>query len=89
MADKAMKERHWERITNVTGHKFDIDSDSFSLRNIMEAPLLPNKEDIEVGPQYLSWSMGKYNSAPKESLYGVINFCLNSTKRQASWLRYR
>ncbi|XP_063956179.1 dynein axonemal heavy chain 8-like [Lytechinus pictus] len=47
MANKAMKDRHWERITNVTGHKFEIDSDSFCLRNIMEAPLLRSKEDIE------------------------------------------
>lgn len=48
MANKAMKLRHWDRITNLTGHKFDIESDSFSLQNIMEAPLLKYKEDIEV-----------------------------------------
>ncbi|XP_071944819.1 dynein axonemal heavy chain 8-like [Antedon mediterranea] len=47
MANKAMKNRHWERLTNVTGHVFEIDLDSFSLRNIMEAPILENKEDIE------------------------------------------
>ena len=48
MANKAMKERHWDRIAKTTGHTFDFESDGFSLRNIMEAPLLPNKEDIEV-----------------------------------------
>ncbi len=48
MANKAMKMRHWDRITNVTGHTFDIESDTFLLRNIMEAPLLEHKEDIEV-----------------------------------------
>ena len=48
MANKAMKDRHWERIANVTGHKFDVDNENFLLRNIMEAPLLENKEDIEV-----------------------------------------
>ena len=48
MADKAMKERHWKRIEDITKHKFDIDSDSFVLRNIMDAPLLANIEDIEV-----------------------------------------
>ena len=48
MANKAMKMRHWERLTNVTGHVFEIESDTFLLRNIMEAPLLENKEDIEV-----------------------------------------
>ncbi|EDO35603.1 predicted protein [Nematostella vectensis] len=47
MANKAMKQRHWDRIANLTGHTFDIESDTFSLRNIMEAPLLKHKEDIE------------------------------------------
>lgn len=48
MANKAMKQRHWERIENLCHHKFDIDNENFSLRNIMEAPLLKHKEDIEV-----------------------------------------
>ncbi|XP_046878072.1 dynein axonemal heavy chain 8-like [Hypomesus transpacificus] len=47
MANKAMKQRHWDRITGLTGHKFEVDSDTFSLQNIMEAPLLKYKEDIE------------------------------------------
>lgn len=47
MANKAMKMRHWTRIGDITAHPFDIDSDTFLLRNIMEAPLLPHKEDIE------------------------------------------
>lgn len=47
-----MKDRHWDRIANVTGHKFDVESENFLLRNIMEAPLLENKEDIEVSQQY-------------------------------------
>ncbi|CAF4689351.1 unnamed protein product, partial [Rotaria sp. Silwood2] len=47
MANKSMKPRHWERIANVTGHKFDIESDNFLLRDIMTAPLLKYKEDIE------------------------------------------
>jgi dynein heavy chain len=48
MANKSMKPRHWERISNLTGHKFDIESDNFLLRDIMAAPLLKHKEDIEV-----------------------------------------
>ena len=48
MANKAMMLRHWERIAGVTGHTFDVESDNFMLKNIMEAPLLQNKEDIEV-----------------------------------------
>ena len=47
MANPSMKDRHWERISNVTGYKFDLESENFSMRNIMEAPLLPHKEDIE------------------------------------------
>lgn len=40
--------RHWQRLTDLTGHKFEVEAANFSLRNIMEAPLLKNKEDIEV-----------------------------------------
>uniref|UniRef100_A0A663DRU1 Dynein axonemal heavy chain 5 n=1 Tax=Aquila chrysaetos chrysaetos TaxID=223781 RepID=A0A663DRU1_AQUCH len=47
MANKAMMSRHWERIAQVTGHHFDVDSENFSLKNIMDAPLLKYKEDIE------------------------------------------
>lgn len=48
MANKAMKERHWDRMATLTGHTFDIDSENFMLRDIMKAPLLQYKEDIEV-----------------------------------------
>ncbi|NWT22388.1 DYH8 protein, partial [Cardinalis cardinalis] len=47
MSDKAMKQRHWDRISETTGHPFDVESETFCLRNIMEAPILQNKEDIE------------------------------------------
>lgn len=60
MANKAMKLRHWDRITNLTGHKFDIESDSFSLQNIMEAPLLKYKEDIEVSLPSSSCSLYRH-----------------------------
>ncbi|XP_034721532.1 dynein heavy chain 5, axonemal-like, partial [Etheostoma cragini] len=43
----AMLSRHWTRLSELTGHSFHVESDSFSLRNIMEAPLLQHKEDIE------------------------------------------
>lgn len=64
MANKAMKERHWDRIATVTGHKFDVDAENFLLRNIMEAPLLENKEDIEVSesPVIPSHYMSRSNS---------------------------
>uniref|UniRef100_H0X0M1 Dynein axonemal heavy chain 5 n=1 Tax=Otolemur garnettii TaxID=30611 RepID=H0X0M1_OTOGA len=47
MASKAMMARHWERITAVTGHCLDVRNETFKLRNIMEAPLLKYKEEIE------------------------------------------
>jgi hypothetical protein len=48
MASKAMMERHWERITTLTGHSLDVGNENFKLRNIMEVPLLKYKEEIEV-----------------------------------------
>ena len=42
-----MKERHWERIATLTSTQFDIGSDNFLLRDIMSAPLLKYKEEIE------------------------------------------
>lgn len=40
--------RHWQRLADITGQTFDVQSGNFSLRNVMEAPLLKHKEDIEV-----------------------------------------
>ncbi|XP_041836758.1 dynein heavy chain 8, axonemal-like [Melanotaenia boesemani] len=47
MANKSMMRRHWDRIGNLTGHQFEVDSNTFTLQNIMEAPLLKYKDDIE------------------------------------------
>ncbi|KAJ8010647.1 hypothetical protein DPEC_G00077260 [Dallia pectoralis] len=47
MANKAMMPRHWSRLSDLTGHHFEVTSENFALRNIMEAPLLKYKEDIE------------------------------------------
>lgn len=52
MANKAMKDRHWDRIAQVCNHTFDIESETFNLASVMEAPLLKHKNDIEVN--YLS-----------------------------------
>lgn len=43
-----MKQRHWHRIMEVTNYNFDLESEGFCLKNILEAPLLKYKEDIEV-----------------------------------------
>lgn len=55
MTNKAMKLRHWNRISETTGHPFEVESDSFCLRNIMEAPLLKHKDDIEVKKHVPFW----------------------------------
>uniref|UniRef100_A0A4W3K4F2 Dynein heavy chain 5, axonemal-like n=1 Tax=Callorhinchus milii TaxID=7868 RepID=A0A4W3K4F2_CALMI len=47
MSNKAMVSRHWQRIALVTAQDFDVDSETFKLCNIMEAPLLKYKEEIE------------------------------------------
>lgn len=36
------------RAAQVTGHTFEVESDTFKLRNITEAPLLKHKEEVEV-----------------------------------------
>ncbi|XP_043531467.1 dynein axonemal heavy chain 8-like [Chiloscyllium plagiosum] len=47
MSNKSMQLRHWNRISAVTGHKFNVTSETFSLKNVMDAPLLQFKDDIE------------------------------------------
>ncbi len=50
MANKAMLPRHWKRIEGVTKCELDVYADGFLLKNLMEAPLLQYKEDVEVMP---------------------------------------
>ena len=47
MSNKAMKFRHWERIETITKFKFDLEKKDLMLSDVMKAPLLQNKEDIE------------------------------------------
>ena len=47
MSNKAMKYRHWQRIQGITSHTFNLDRAGFALKDIMEAPLMEFKEDIE------------------------------------------
>ena len=49
MANKAMKRRHWDRLSEVTKYIFEVQLEAkFSLQHIMMAPLLQHREDIEV-----------------------------------------
>uniref|UniRef100_A0A8V0X370 Dynein axonemal heavy chain 5 n=1 Tax=Gallus gallus TaxID=9031 RepID=A0A8V0X370_CHICK len=47
MSSKAMMPRHWKRITELTEHNFAVEGETLRLKNIMEAPLLRYKEEIE------------------------------------------
>ncbi|XP_023213415.1 dynein heavy chain 5, axonemal-like [Centruroides sculpturatus] len=47
MAHKAMLPRHWHKISELINYKFNIDSETFSLRDVIEAPLLKFKDDVE------------------------------------------
>ncbi|XP_078069648.1 dynein axonemal heavy chain 8-like [Mustelus asterias] len=47
MSSKSIKPRHWDRISDVTGHTFNVASETFSLKNVMDAPLLQFKDEIE------------------------------------------
>jgi len=92
MANKAMKQRHWDRITGLTGHKFEVDSDTFSLQNIMEAPLLKYKEDIEVSKVShcrvftllitLEWLCYSVPSSLVEALFVFQDICISAVKEK-------
>jgi len=47
MVKNSLKERHWTMIENVTGTKFPIDDADFGLKDIMAAPILENKDELE------------------------------------------
>lgn len=48
MANKAMKDRHWQRLSTLCKYFFDVESEIFTLANVMQAPLLIYKDDVEV-----------------------------------------
>lgn len=47
MSNKAMKMRHWEKIETITSFHFDLERKDLALSEILDAPLLKFKEDIE------------------------------------------
>jgi dynein heavy chain len=47
MAKPSIRPRHWEEIIAMTGCEIPYDSDTFILSQLLEAPLLKFKEDIE------------------------------------------
>ncbi|KAF6214793.1 hypothetical protein GE061_009536 [Apolygus lucorum] len=47
MANPSMKDRHWARLETLLKCKFDVESPDFTLGDIMSAPLLKNKDEVE------------------------------------------
>ncbi|KAJ3055739.1 Dynein heavy chain 5, axonemal [Rhizophlyctis rosea] len=47
MTNKGMQKRHWDRIQETTKSTFNLDPELFTLRNLLDAPLVENREDIE------------------------------------------
>lgn len=48
MANKAMQPRHWERMSKLCKYHFDVESETFTLACVMQAPLLKYKDEVEV-----------------------------------------
>ncbi|KAJ3097005.1 Dynein heavy chain 5, axonemal [Phlyctochytrium planicorne] len=46
-SNKAMQTRHWDSIMNITKTEFNLDPEMFYLRNLLDAPLVEHREDIE------------------------------------------
>lgn len=42
-----MKQRHWQKIIETTNYVFEIERDTLCLKDILDAPLLEFKEEIE------------------------------------------
>jgi dynein heavy chain len=47
MSHKAMQQRHWDSIMNITKTEFNLDPDMFYVKNLLDAPLNDHREDIE------------------------------------------
>lgn len=47
MSKNGLKERHWKMLEKVTNTEFNVGESDFALKNIMIAPLLENKDEIE------------------------------------------
>lgn len=47
MTNKAMKPRHWQRLSDLTHFNYNVESENFTLKNMLDAPLLDVKDDVE------------------------------------------
>lgn len=47
MIKNSLKQRHWAMIEKVTGTPFPVEDKDFALKDVVNAPLLENKDEIE------------------------------------------
>ncbi|KAL7306269.1 hypothetical protein TKK_0001703 [Trichogramma kaykai] len=47
MANKAVKDRHWLRISELCNYQFNVNSENFNLSSVMAAPILQFKDEVE------------------------------------------
>ncbi|KAJ1345302.1 hypothetical protein BSLG_000815 [Batrachochytrium salamandrivorans] len=47
MRNKSMQQRHWDAIMSITKTPINLDPDMFYLKNLLDSPLVENREDIE------------------------------------------
>ena len=47
LAHPSMRSRHWQQLINLTGYHLAVGSDSFKLRDLLDANLLEAREDVE------------------------------------------
>ena len=77
-----MKQRHWDRIENVTKCKFEPFSENFLLRHIMEAPLLQNKDDLED----ICISSGRFQTSISQNVQvWVVPGLIEDWQRASQW----
>lgn len=47
LGQEAIKPRHWEQLQELTGKEIPYDSETFTLKDLLEADLLTVEEDVE------------------------------------------
>lgn len=47
MYKNGLKERHWTMLENITNTRLPVNDNDFALKDIMAAPLLENKDEVE------------------------------------------
>lgn len=47
LAHESIKERHWEALIELTNKDIPFQSETFTLKDLLDADLLPVEEDVE------------------------------------------